>query len=175
MKRRVDRLLERAFEKYGERLYRSAFLLLGNAHEAEDLCQNAFCELAKSIDRFEGRSSLYTWLHRIMLHLFYKELRDRSKRATLREQALQDQPRFSEPSRALEEGSGRDRAAILRANIQELPKIHQSVLVLKYFQGLSYFEMSEVLDCPLGTVRSRLHKAKRELRRRMEAVLQDEM
>jgi len=174
--RRVDRLLEAAFEEYGARLYRFACLLLGNAHEAEDLCQNAFCELAKSIHRFEGRSSLYTWLHRIMLHLFYKELGDRKKRTALREEVAREERRGSSRDSAVTPNcDGRDRTIILRTKIGELTRIHQSVLILKYFQGLSYAHMAEVLECPVGTVRSRLHAAKRELKEFMEEVVPDEM
>jgi RNA polymerase sigma-70 factor (ECF subfamily) len=63
-----NRRIESAVAEHGERLFRAARYLLGDEREAEDLCQAVFLELCRSIGRFEGRASLYTWLYRIMLN-----------------------------------------------------------------------------------------------------------
>lgn len=166
-------LIESAFEKYGARLYRAAYLLLGSREDAEDLCQNAFHQMARSIDRFEGRSSLFTWVYRIMLNLYYKELRRRDRTDDVRSGvAVEDLA--AEPVAAQHEESVTAEDALKRT-IHLLPKIYQSVLILRYYQNLSYEQMAEVLDCPLGTVRSRLYAAKEDLRKRLKEVLPHEL
>ena len=168
---RKAKIVETCFQEYGERLYNTACFLLGDSHAAEDLCQSAFCELYKSIDRFEGRSSVYTWLHRIMLNLYYKQLRKRAKERRL----LESVPPPEVSGQSLPEPDSVVLKGTVREMVEALPTAHKSVIILKYFYELSYLQMAEVLDCPVGTIRSRLFHARQEMRRKLKERFPDEL
>ena len=123
-----DRQVADAVAAHGERLYRAARYLLNDERDAEDLCQATFLELCRSLEHFEGRSSLYTWLYRIMLNLYYRRLR----RLRLERQChVEPIPDLScsppEPQADVER-----RARLLREAIRELPRIYQTVIILHY-------------------------------------------
>jgi RNA polymerase sigma-70 factor, ECF subfamily len=164
-----DQRIEGAVAEHGERLFRAARYLLGNEQEAEDLCQATFLELCRSIDRFEGRASLYTWLYRILLNLYYRRLRrrrlERQAQADVVTAESWDPP---EPRADAEHRDGRLREAILA-----LPRIYQTVIVLHYLESRSAVEIGAILALPAGTVRSRLHEARTLLRRRLQKEFPD--
>ena len=132
--------IERAFAEHWERLFRAARYLLGNEPDAEDLCQAVFAEACRSLDRFAGRSSLYTWLYRIMLNLYYRRLR----RLRLERESVTDAGTVTacDPPEPAADAAYRNQA--LRAAIQALPRIYQTVVVLHYLEGLP---ASEIASC----------------------------
>lgn len=160
------KLLKDIFDKYGERLYKSAYFLLRNREDAEDLFQDVFCELSKSIDTFKGRALLYTWLYRIMLNLYYQRLRKKYKmeQAMFKSQSLTDIGNLTVSHNELEEDEIKH---VLQNAINALPSAHKSVIILKYLEGVSYEDMAEILDCPIGTIRSRLYNAKEKLKEKL--------
>lgn len=139
------------------RIHRAALVLTGNPWDADDLAQETFLILAREGSRFAGRSQLGTWLYGILLNLD-RRLR---RRAGTNQQKLrvlwdadQAAPRSTPPAEApLEVAEWR---ASLWSFVARLPEGQRQVLVLRYSEELSYDEIAEALDCPLGTVKSRM-------------------
>lgn len=147
-------------DRYGDELYRLALVMLRRPADAEDVLQETLLGAYKSMGRFEGRSSVRTWLTRILMNQVAMRRRDRSRHAALsgnRDEPLATAARPDTTS-----------AASWRMDLdQALDGIsveHRDVIVMREVQGLSYEEIAQVLSIPRGTVESRLHRARRALR-----------
>jgi len=152
-------------DEHYDRLFRAALFMSGDRQVAEELVQESFLAAAESIHRFEGRSSIYTWLYGILRNKFRRWLRKKGKTVSL--QLLEDRAPGDENPLSLksEETHPPDRveseetAEIIREIVDELPPHHRDVLVLRYMEDYSYKEIAEALDCSIGTVKSRIHYA----------------
>src|SRR6185295_19484251 len=143
----------------GPRLLGAAERLGHTPHEAEDLVQDVFLALVRSVDRFEGRSQIFTWLYRVLLNRHAELVR----RKTL--------DRTRKPPPAPEVGpSDEDRGERIRAAMARLREEEQRVLFLRFFEGLPYDEIARIVDAPLGTVHAQAFHGLRRLR----ALLEDE-
>ena len=162
--------------RYQDRLYPTVFRLTGCAEEAQDLLQEAFLRAFQRLDRFHGESSFYTWIYRIAVNLALSGRRRR--RSVLR---LDDgrhgppvdpsgDPDETDPSAPLERAE-RDRQ--IQDALNALAPDHRAVVVMKEYDGLRYEEIGAVLGIPVGTVRSRLHRARGELRERLRALIDE--
>jgi len=146
----------------GDRLFRSAFLLCGNETEAEDLVQETFLEALRSFHRFRKQSTIYTWLHAILVNLVRHYHRNRHRLVYDGDAAK------AEPAAPEESPNGLDleiTAAALTEAMSRLSAAHREVLVLRYYQELQIREISEQLRVSAGTVKSRLHYAILELQK----------
>ena len=162
------------FERYHRRAYALAFGVLRHQDDALDVVQDAFIKAHKYLDKFEGNSSFYTWLYRIVMNLAIDHLRKhrRVKPVELDESRLEDGaedgllPRIlgSNPGRALQDKE--IRARIDRA-LDELSENHRAVVVMRELEGLSYEEMAQAMNCSKGTIMSRLFHARRNMQRRL--------
>ena len=163
-------------ERYQGRVYRLAVRVLRDEEQARDAVQDAFLKVYRSLDRFEGRSSFYTWLYRLVLNVCLDlRRRDRPDRRVdwseeRWEQASEEAagPDALSGSPAPGPGLAMERAELrsaIRDAIQTLPDDARQTLLLREVDGLSYAEIAEVLGVPRGTVMSRLHYARRRLRR----------
>jgi RNA polymerase sigma-70 factor (ECF subfamily) len=175
-----------AFRELVERTQGRAFGLalrvLRDEEVARDVVQDAYLKAYGSLDRFEGRSSFYTWLYRIVMNLCLdRKRRERSSRRVDRNEealaeAAADPESISEPEpqRALERAELRGQLA--RA-IALLPEDARRTLELREIDGLSYQEIAECLGVPKGTVMSRLHHARRRVRLALVAagVVEDQV
>jgi RNA polymerase sigma-70 factor (ECF subfamily) len=148
------------------RIHRAALVLCGNPWDADDLAQETFLVLSRQGTRFEGRSSLYTWLYGILLNLDRRERR----RYGMRRKKLR--VLFDNQSPDDSQSPGADAAAevsewkrSLWARVARLPDGQRQALVLRFSEGLRYEEIAEVLECPLGTVKSRIFHGLAGLRR----------
>jgi RNA polymerase sigma-70 factor (ECF subfamily) len=165
--------------RYQGRLYPTVLRLTGCADEAQDLLQEAFLRAYQNFDRFQGGSSFYTWIYRIAVNLALSGRR-RRKRRTLRlgdehhgrVVDLPHDPKGSDPTAPLERA---EREQIIQEALNTLTPDYRSVIVLKEFDGLAYDEISAVLRIPIGTVRSRLHRARCELRNRLRGLVDEEL
>jgi len=164
--------------RYQERVLNLAFRRLGDQERALDVAQEVFFKAYRGLDRFQGQSRFYTWLFRITLNEAIsarrKGARHAGHRSLEREDAdgerLPDPPDESfEPHAALE--SRDDQAAVQRA-IAELEDDFAQPLVLRDIEGLSYQEVAEVLQIPLGSVKSRIHRARQTLKERLAEVIE---
>lgn len=173
--RRIRSGDEAAFQelvgRYADGLYALACSVLGNAADAEDVLQETLLGAFRRIGAFEGRSSVKTWLVRILLNHVSKLRRSRRVRQalSLQEQATSESAdgRLATASPASAVESRVDLAAML----QELSPEHREILVLRELQQMSYDEMAQALHVPRGTVESRLHRARQEMKRRFAGYL----
>ena len=162
--------------KYQDRLYNTLFRIVGNAEDARDLVQDAFVHAYRSLDRFHGESAFYTWLYRIAVNAAISL--KRRTRVTVPIDAGGNGPGYepvedttrSDPSERLEQDE-RDRQ--VREALDSLPADYRAVLVLKDIDGQRYEAIAQILGCPIGTVRSRLHRARLELRDRLKHLMED--
>jgi RNA polymerase sigma-70 factor (ECF subfamily) len=163
-----------AFEElvmtYQHRVFGVALRMLGNRAEAEDVAQEAFVRAHRALGEFRGDAKLSTWLYAITSRLCLNRLASGERRmARQGEDALL---RLSDagprPDAALER---RELETALGRAIAELPEDRRIVVVLRDIEGLSYEEIAQVLELELGTVRSRLHRARAELKEKLERFL----
>lgn len=147
-------------DRHAQRLYRLAVSLIGNAADAEDVLQETFIGAFRGLRSFQGRASVKTWLTRILVLQAGQWRRDRRRR---RFEPMGDSIAAAGPSAE----AGLD----VRAAIGQLSPEHREVLVLREFERMSYEEIAEALDVPRGTVESRLHRARSELREKLKAYL----
>ena len=166
-------------ERYQRRLYPTVLRLVGSAEDAEDILQDAFVRAFEKLDQFQGESSFYTWIYRIAVNLALSGHRRRRVRtamrpgrrgATARGRHALDESADADPAMPLERA---EREGIVAAALNRLGPEHRAVVVLKDFDGRRYEEISAILDIPVGTVRSRLHRARCELRDRLRSLVDE--
>lgn len=162
LKRRDVAALEALIEAHGTRLLRSATLLCGNETDAQDLVQDTFVEALRSAHRFRGQSSLYTWLHSILLNLTRHHHRDNRRLIYDNEQAARDVPVVEEQPVSLDLETA---TSELKHALRELSDPHREVLVLRYYEHMKIDDMARHLGVSTGTVKSRLHYAVREMQK----------
>ena len=159
--------VEQAVRDHLPRLYRAALLLTGDPWEADDLAQEVFLVAASCPERFSGRCAPYTWLYGILLNLN----RRRRRRSRLRQRKLRLLSQHR-PSALPEQASARvqqqEFQGTLWALVHKLPAAQREAVVLRFAEQLKYEEIAQVMQCPLGTVKSRLYHALRTLRAWMQ-------
>jgi RNA polymerase sigma-70 factor (ECF subfamily) len=157
-----------------------ALKVLRNAEDAEDAVQDAFVKVWRYLDRFEGRSSFTTWLHRIVMNACLDLLRHKSCRpnASDAEPAAPGAERAEAPAEP-EPGPGPETAlvaaqtgALVRRALEVLTPVHRQALSLRELDGSSYEEIATACACPVGTVMSRLHHARRRFAEVWQHVLE---
>jgi RNA polymerase sigma-70 factor, ECF subfamily len=159
--------------RYQDRLYNTVYRLVDNADDALDVVQEAFLHAYQSLDSFKGDSLFFTWLYRIAVNTAISL--KRKKRVMVRIDATNtngdaviepyDPSDLSRPGHALEQAEQESR---IQQALSRLSPEHRAVLVLKDMEGEKYETMAEVLGVPIGTIRSRLHRARLELRELLE-------
>jgi RNA polymerase sigma-70 factor (ECF subfamily) len=163
------------FERYHRRAYALAFGVLRHQDDALDVVQDAFIKAHKYLDKFEGNSSFYTWLYRIVMNLAIDHMRKhrRVKPVELDEQHLEGAlgedsllPKMlgGNPGRALLDKEIRAR---IDQALSELSENHRSVLVMRELEGMSYEEMAQAMNCSKGTIMSRLFHARKNMQKRL--------
>ncbi len=151
--------LQQAADLYFARVHRAALILTGNPWDADDLAQETFLVLARDGPSFAGRSSLYTWLYGIMLNLERRlrrtrTTRQRALRVLAEQENLSHRTTTPAPEACLEAAEW---SKSLWALVDRLPEPQRAALVLRFAAELTYEEIAQVLGCPLGTVKSRIH------------------
>lgn len=153
---------EALFHRYKNLVYKTAYLLLGDADEAEDALQEVFVQVYRSLSTFRPEKGAFTtWLHRMTVNHCLNRRR-RRRPVSLDEVSAEA---LSEPS-PYPESRMTEEAALQHALARLSDKL-RAVVVLRYYWGLSYAEIVQILDVPLGTVKSRLHQALGILRREL--------
>lgn len=166
--------LDQVTREYFPRIHRAAMVLTGNPWDADDLAQETFLVLARQTSKFEGRSSLYTYLYGILLNLDRRHRR----RSGMKQRKL----RVLWGNEATERTSPPAETAIevaewkqgLWAEVAKLPDGQRFALVLRFASHLQYDEIAEAMDCPLGTVKSRIYHGLAALRNLLSGEVDDE-
>jgi RNA polymerase sigma factor (sigma-70 family) len=150
-------------EQHSDRVYRLAYRLTGNTHDAEDLTQEVFVRVFRSLGSYTP-GTFEGWLHRITTNLFLDQARRKQR---IRFDALSDERadrlRSSQPAPDLAYADQRFDDDVERA-LQALPPDFRAAVVLCDVEGLTYEEIAEILEAKLGTVRSRIHRGRAMLR-----------
>jgi len=165
--------------KYRERVFGIVYNLTANREDAADLTQDAFIKAFQSIQRFGGQSSFFTWLYRIAVNSTLSHLRKSKLRSFFSlERIDSDEPVAREIIDALTDKTGVDRDAFVRELQEKLNDAmlklsikHRTVVTLFEIEGLSHQEIAEVMECSVGTVRSRLHYAKQLLQAELQPYM----
>lgn len=154
------------FDRYYPQVYRTANAITRDSAVAEDIAQDCFLKLHQYAHRIDTSLPLAPWLYRVTVNLSYTWISRRQKRRISLE-ALVDQlmsPSRHAPDHMAELGETQQQ---VRQAISELPFNQRVVIVLHYLSGLSLEEIADILDCPVGTIKSRLYYARENLRRRL--------
>ncbi len=175
--------MERLILRYQNRIYNVILKMCGDLDDAAELTQETFVKVIENIDKFEGRSGFYTWAFRIAVNL---TLNFCQKNAKLNLRSLDtEQEQCSDQARQflgefLSDDSSPDPVAIAQNKelyeialkaLMKLDDAQRAVIVLRDIEGMNYTQISKVLDIELGTVRSRLSRARNKLNRIMEAIV----
>ena len=170
---------DRLILKYRERVYGILYNMTSNREDAADLTQDAFIKAFQSIHRFGGQSSFFTWLYRIAVNSTLSHLRRVRLRSFFSlERIDSEEPISKEIIAALTDKAGAERDTYVRELQEKLNDAmhklsikHRTVVTLFEIDGLSHQEIAEVMDCSVGTVRSRLHYAKQLLQSELQPYM----
>lgn len=158
-------------QAYQRRAYYVAYGFVGNREDALEMSQDSFAKAFKAMARFDTRYPFYPWLYRIVKNTCLNHLKKRKRRREtsleyLAEEGCQMASGDATPERNAELSDLRES---LEQAMNNLSDDHREIIALRHFQELSYAEIAELLEVPKGTVMSRLHAARRSLRKEMEA------
>jgi RNA polymerase sigma-70 factor (ECF subfamily) len=179
---RVQRGDKRAFDllvtKYQRKIFRLLSRLIRDPAEIEDVAQEAFIKAYRALPNFRGESAFYTWLYRIAINTAKNHLVSQGRRApTSTETEIEDAETFEEAD-ALREVNTPDAMMVSRQvgeavnrAIDRLPEDLRNAIVLRELEGLSYEEIAESMNCPIGTVRSRIFRAREAIARELRPLL----
>lgn len=149
---------------YDKRLFNAMYAMTGDYHEALDLTEEAFVNAYRAYGRFRGDSDPFTWLYRIAVNVLKKRHRKRTRRARLWDEHVENDPPATIDTETPESATlSNERDAIVRRAIAELPEAAREVITLRYISGLTYEEIARATGCSVGTVKSRLSRAKAAL------------
>jgi RNA polymerase sigma-70 factor (ECF subfamily) len=165
-------------ERYQHKIYNSTFRMLGNHEDARDMAQETFIRVYKNLSKFEANSSFSTWLFRITTNICRDELRRRQRK--IKTSNLSGEEASERNLQGMKEINNPEKISIaneLNVTIQELvnqlvPE-QKTVFVLREFEGLNYQEIANILDISMGTVKSRLSRARRALREDLNKIIKN--
>lgn len=165
-------------DRYQHRLYGALVHISGSADLARDYAQDAFLQAFEKLGSFRGESAFYSWLFRIALNVAISARR-KTHRATasidaIREASGQEPEDIRTSSSPWHEMHVADRKRLVQKALAEIPDEYRTALVMKEIDDLKYEEIASILDIPLGTVRSRIHRGRVELRAKLQGVLRAE-
>jgi RNA polymerase sigma-70 factor (ECF subfamily) len=167
--------------KYQRRIQRLIGRMVRDVDLVEDIAQESFIRAYRALPQFRGESAFYTWLYRIAVNTAKKALMDKKRDPLVLESALVSTEDGEEPSRAENELSdgetpeavlaSKQVAATVNAAIDALSDDLRQAIVLREIEGLSYEEIADVMNCPIGTVRSRIFRAREAIANRLRPLL----
>ncbi len=156
--------------RYQDRVYNTCYRMCHREADALDLTQATFLKALEALDRYEGRASFYTWLFRIAVNLAISDRRKKQRRREVSVDAPNHERRINDPPAppAAEDGShAAERSELqvrLAAALDQLDEEFRVAVVLKDIEDMDYATIAEILEVPVGTVKSRIHRARTTLR-----------
>ena len=163
--------------KYQYRIRSLVGRLVRDPAEQEDIVQEAFIKAYRAIARFRGDSAFYTWLYRIAVNTAKNYLVAASRRPPTQDVELGDDALIRTPQRLVETNTPEVIAqndqlvAVIKHAIRELPEELRQAITLRELEGLSYEDIAEAMDCPIGTVRSRIFRAREAIQEAMTPLM----
>jgi RNA polymerase sigma-70 factor (ECF subfamily) len=181
---RVQKGDSRAFDmlvmKYQHKIFSLISRYIKDADEVQDVAQEAFIKAYRALPRFRGDSAFYTWLYRIAINTAKNHLVSRSRRPPGSDVDIEDAEYYEggaalrdieNPENAL---YGNELKAVVEQAIADLPDDLRSAVTLREFDGLSYEDIADIMDCPVGTVRSRIFRAREAIDRQVKQQMEGE-
>ncbi len=180
---RVQRGDKHAFNllvtKYQRKLGRLISRFVRDPAEAEDVTQDAFIKAYRALPSFRGESAFYTWLYRIGINTAKNHLLANKRRAptntpfdTDDAESFEDAEQLHEVTTPENELMSKQVVNVVQASLQQLPEDLRSALTLREIEGLSYEEIANVMNCPVGTVRSRIFRAREAIAENLRPLLE---
>lgn len=169
------RAFRQLIETHQRSIYRVCLRMMRSEAEAEDMTQETFIRASRSMDQFRGEASLSTWLYRVAINLCKNRINYLQRRRSTQHRSLvqleeakgdawqSDRVGGAAPETPDALAEGREAQALIGQALDQLPDQLKTILLLRDIEGLSYAEVSEVTQLPLGTVKSRLHQARLQL------------
>ena len=179
---RVQKGDRRAFDllvlKYQQKIMSLIGRYVHDTDEVQDVAQEAFVKAYRALPNFRGDSAFYTWLYRIAINTAKNHLVSRSRRPPGRDVDLED-AQFMDSADQLRDAQspenslfGDELRVVVNETLAELPDDLRAAVTLREFDGLSYEEIAEVMECPVGTVRSRIFRAREAIDKRVRDQLE---
>jgi RNA polymerase sigma-70 factor (ECF subfamily) len=161
--------------RYQDRLFNLLVRIVGSREDAADAVQDAFIQAYQKLDSFRGESRFYTWLYRVAMNVGLSRRRRRRPMASLDEakELAGDEPMDGAVAPA-DELVTQERAEQVHAALAHLGQEHRKILVLREIDGCSYETIAEILELPVGTVRSRLFRARVQLGEKLRSLWGEE-
>jgi RNA polymerase sigma-70 factor, ECF subfamily len=163
--------------KYQHRVLKLVSRFVSDAAEAEDVSQEAFLKAYRALASFRGDSAFYTWLYRIAINTAKNALVSNRRRPVDFDLDLQDPEQYDRHAR-LKEGDTPEGVllteeirSVVEKAMEQLPEDLRTAIVLRELEGLSYEEIAEAMDCPVGTVRSRIFRAREAIDKKLKPLL----
>jgi RNA polymerase sigma-70 factor, ECF subfamily len=163
--------------KYQHRVLKLVSRFVSDAAEAEDVAQEAFIKAYRALASFRGDSAFYTWLYRIAINTAKNALVSNRRRPVDFDLDLQDPEQYDRHAR-LKEGDTPEGVllteeirSVVEKAMEQLPEDLRTAIVLRELEGLSYEEIAEAMDCPVGTVRSRIFRAREAIDKKLKPLL----
>jgi RNA polymerase sigma-70 factor (ECF subfamily) len=158
--KRYTEAFELVLTQYRDKVYRLAYSILGEASSADDAAQQVFIRIWRALPGFEGRASISTWIFTIARNTCLTHSKRNAAQRTLSLDI--DEVRVAAESRNVRPREDRGQPDVSRL-ISQLPEKYRQVIVLFYMEERSYEEVARLLDLPMGTVKTYLHRAKKQL------------
>ena len=165
-------------EKYQHRLAKLVSRYIYDSSEVEDVCQEALIKAYRAIGNFRGESAFYTWLYRIAVNTAKNYLISQGRRPPKTDIDAEDAVQIEAGAAMREIGTPeanaltRELAETVTRAVEQLPEDLRLAISLREIEGLSYDEIAEVMDCPIGTVRSRIFRARDAIDRELKPLLE---
>ncbi len=164
--------------KYQRRIMRLLARMVHNQAEVEDIAQETFVKAWRALPQFRGDSAFYTWLYRIALNTARNWLAARQRQPLALAESENNENETLAPTQRLTEQAtpetllaSKQVAQTIDAAIQALPEEQRDAIVLREIEGMSYEEIAQVMQCPVGTVRSRIYRAREAIAAQLKPVL----
>lgn len=172
-----------AFEQlifdYQKKAYNIALRIMGNQEDAKDMCQEAFIRIYKSIEGFKEQSSFSTWMYRIVTNVCLDEIRKKKKSEAVSLDGTYETENgeihfeiASDDDTPEESYVRAEKKSIILKSINELSEEYKTAIVLRDIQGFSYEEIANILCCSIGTVKSRINRARNILKNKLKTALE---
>ncbi len=165
--------------KYQHRVLKLVSRFVNDATEAEDVAQEAFLKAYRALPSFRGDSAFYTWLYRIAINTAKNALVAHKRRPVDFDLDLQDPEQFERQARLKEADTPEgvlltdEIRNVVEKAMEQLPDDLRTAIVLRELEGLSYEEIAEAMDCPVGTVRSRIFRAREAIDKKLKPLLDE--
>ena len=163
--------------KYQHRIVHLVNRYVKDPFEAQDVAQDSFIKAYRAIGDFRGESAFYTWLYRIAINTAKNYLLSRSRRSFDYEIDVQDAEQVENAAQLKDMDTPENLlmneqiVLVIKAAIEKLPEEMRIAITLREFEGMSYEEIAEAMDCPIGTVRSRIFRAREAIDEKLKPLL----